>query len=310
MKSKLLFRADLLKLRADKTYIFPTGFGFAFGSLSFILLVMAIGYGNNILYFFVFLLVAMGLSTTWLTNKNVEAVRIRDLDVGGCFANEKNVFRARVENLTSKKTNLWDIEFVAESENQMLNEVQALADVDILWTPQARGFLPFPRIRIQSRFPFKLARAWKYHDVARNFLVYPERKGELDLRALIGQQANRDEAAKLENEGLFRDHRDFSNSDSPSRIDWKQSIKHQKHLIKNYERSGDRKLIIDWEMTKNCGGFEQRISQLALWVDVCHRQNELYSLRIKKYQTDFFASPGHYRSCMEKLALLDKADVT
>ena len=309
MKSKLLFRAEILKLRADKTYIFPTGFGFAFGILSFIMLVMAIGYGNNILYFFVFLLVAMGLSTTWLTNKNVERVRIKNLEVESCFAHEKNILLVRVENLTPKKTNLWDIEFIGESENQMVNEIESQADVSIQWTPEVRGYIQFPRIRIQSRFPFKLARAWKYYDVARNFLVYPERKGNLDLMALIGQQANRDEAFKLENEGLFRDHRDFQNSDSPARIDWKQSIKHQKHLLKNYERSGDRKLIIDWDMTKNSGGFENRVSQLALWVDVCHRQNELYSLRIKKYQTDFFASPAHYRSCMEKLALLAKTDV-
>lgn len=271
---------------------------------------MAIGYGNNILYFFVFLLVAMGLSTTWLTNKNIEAVRIKDLEVNSCFAHEKNNLLARVENLTPKKTNLWDIEFVGETENQMLNEVETRAEVSIQWTPETRGYVQFPRIKIQSRFPFKLARAWKYYDEARNFLVYPERKGELDLQALIGQQANRDEAAKLENEGLFRDHRDFQNSDSPSRIDWKQSIKHQKHLIKNYERSGDRKLIIDWDMTNKSDGFENRISQLALWVDICHKKNELYSLRIKKYQTDFFASPGHYRSCMEKLALLARTDVS
>lgn len=309
LKKKLQFRAKLLKLRPDKTYIFPTGFGFGFGILSFILLAMAIGYGNNILYFFVFLLVAMGLSTLWLTNKNIEALRIINLEIGRCFANEKNLCVARVENLTPKKTNLWDIEFIGDSESQLLNEVVGQAEVAIDWTPATRGYGQFPRIRIQSRFPFKLARAWKYYDEAAGFLVYPERKGELGLSALIGQQANREEATKTQNEGLFRDHRDFQNSDSPSRIDWKRSIRHQKHLVKNHENSGDRKLIIEWEMTKSSGGFESRISQLAQWVDTCHRQNELYSLRIKKFQTGFFASHGHYRVCMEKLALLGKDDV-
>ncbi len=270
---------------------------------------MAIGYGNNILYFFVFLLVAMGMSTMWQTNKNVEAVRVNKLEMRTCFAKEKNTFLVRVENIAPYKTNLWDIEFVGESENQILEEIETNSDVSIQWTPVARGYTLFPRIRIQSRFPFKLARAWKYYDAPQTLLVYPERKGQLDLKALINHQAHRDEAAKLENEGLFRDHRDFHNSDLPSRIDWKQSIKHQKMLIKNFEKSGERKLIIDWEMATNSGGFENQVSQVALWVDLCHRQNELFSLRIKKYQTDFFQSSGHYRTCMEKLALLEKADV-
>ncbi len=315
LRSKLRSRASFLKLGANKTYIFPTGFGFAFGLLSFILLVMAIGYGNNILYFFVFLLVSMGLSTAWLTNNNVEAVRIDDLKITHIFANEENAVLVKVDNASLKNNWIWDIDFRIEDEKYFdkniyqLSEVEKTAEVVVKWKPGHRGLLRYPRLMMQSRFPFKILRAWKYDHKKSNLLVYPERKGSLTLANLVGMQENRDEAAKLENEGLFRDFREFQNSDSPSRIDWKRSIKHRKHLVKNLEKSGDRKILIDWDFTEDLGNFEERISQMALWVDLCYQKNEIYSLKIKNYQTDYFASLNHYKTCLEKLALLKTEDV-
>ncbi|MGZ3691910.1 MAG: DUF58 domain-containing protein [Pseudobdellovibrio sp.] len=315
LRSKLQFRANFLKLAADKTYIFPTGFGFAFGILSFILLVMAIGYGNNILYFFVFLLVSMGLSTAWLTNNNVDAIRVSDVQTSLVFANEENAVLLKVRSGSKKNNGLWDMDFRVEDKNffdkqfYQLSDVEDSGEVVIKWRPLQRGMIRYPRIMMQSKFPFKLLRAWKYDHKQNSLIVYPERKGKLNLVTLMGKQDNRDEAAKIENEGLFRDYREFQNSDSPNRIDWKRSIKHQKHLVKNLEKSGDRKIIIDWEFTEELENFEQRVSQMALWVDLCYQKNETYSLKIKNYQSEYFASLNHYKASLEKLALLTPEDV-
>ena len=91
LKNKLKFRGNSFRLKPDRTYIFPTGFGVAYGVLSFILLVMAIGYGNNIQYFFVFLLVSMGITIAWTTNKNIESLVVEDLKSNFIFAKEKNI---------------------------------------------------------------------------------------------------------------------------------------------------------------------------------------------------------------------------
>ena len=315
LTNKLRFQDRFLKLAPDKTYIFPTGFGFAFGLLSFILLVMAIGYGNNILYFFVFLLVSMGMTTSYLTNKNIESVKIDELKSTLLYAHENNMLVAHIDNQNKKNAALWDLEFRVEHLKKDIKEIHTLSEVEktgyltVNWIPERRGQVRAPRILMQSRFPFKLLRAWKYYHRPVEFLVFPERRGKENLVSLLGFQSNRDEMAKLENEGLFRDYREFQNSDSPARIDWKRSVKHQKHLVKNYEKSGDRKILIDWDMTASLPDFEDRISQMALWVDLCHQRNEMFSLRIKNFQTDYFASPSHYKTCMEKLALLSAKEV-
>ncbi len=314
-KAKPLFHAKRYKLASGKTYIFPTGFGFAFGILSFILLVMAIGYGNNVLYFFVFLLVSMGLSTSWLTNNNIESVLVTDLTYDSLFANERNSVLLKIENKKPKKAALFDVEMQIEHANKKMNQFNIINEVDVqgflnlTWQPLQRGLVDSPRVMMQSRFPYKILRSWKYYEKNTRCLVYPERKGDSNIRTLIGHQSQRDEAAKLESEGLFRDYREFQNSDSPNRIDWKRSVKHGKHLVKNYEQSGERKILIDWQMTDAAQSLENRISQMALWVDLCHQQNENYSLRIEKQQIDFGTGLVHYKNCLEKLALLSPADV-
>lgn len=322
MRSKLRFRDNLTgrlaQLKPDKPYIFPSGFGFAFGVLSFILLVMAIGYGNNILYFFVFLLVSMGVTTSWLTNKNIELVKVTDVRAVNIFCDEINPISLQVSNPSAKQS-LWDIEFKIEypaktaqdklSPETLVAEVQKEAWVSIQWVPGRRGLVRSPRIIMQSRFPFKLFRSWKYYHANHEILVYPKRAGKENLLGLIGHQSNKDEMSKADNEGLFRDYREFQTADSPARIDWKRSIKHRTHLVKNYEKSGERKILIDWEMTDTQDTIEDRISQLALWVDICNQKKESYSLKIKSFQTEYYSSANHYKNCMEKLALLTEDQV-
>lgn len=314
-KAKPKSQGKRYRLASGKTFIFPTGFGFTFGILSFILLVMAIGYGNNVLYFFVFLLVSMGLSTSWLTNNNIESVLVTDFTYDSLFANEKNSVLIKIDNKTPKKYSIYDVEMLVEHDNKKMNQPNTITEVEVqgvlnlFWQPSERGYVDSPRVMMQSRFPYKILRSWKYYIKSGNCLVYPERKGDSNIRTLIGHQSQRDEAAKLESEGLFRDYREFQNSDSPNRIDWKRSVKHGKHLIKNYEQSGERKILIDWSMTDSLQGFEDRISQMALWVDLCHRQNENYSLRIENQQIDYGAGLMHYKTCLEKLALLKTTDV-
>ena len=194
-------------------------------------------------------------------------------------------------------------------EYKTIEEVQVARNVDVSWMPSRRGRAHIPRLRIQSRFPYKMLRAWKYFEKAEEVLVFPQRKGQQNFRSLLGSQAQKELENKPENEGLFRDYREFQRTDSPSRIDWKRSLKHQKHLIKNYESAGERKILIDWEMTPATLSFEDRLSQMALWVDLCHGKKEIYSVKLGAFQTEFASTLLHYKVCLEKLALVTAEDL-
>lgn len=275
---------------------------------------MAIGYGNNILYFFVFLLISMGLTGAILTNKNIDAFNIKRIDFEWLFANEKNNLQIHIEN-KSKSESLWDVEILSGAkdansyEGKNISEVRKKVMVDIRWTPQQRGRVQIPRIMIQSRFPFKMLRSWKYFDEKSQVIVYPQRRGVTQIPQSIGTQKDKEQDKEQSTEGLFRDFRDYQNTDTPSRIDWKRSLKHQKHIVKNYEKGGEKKVLLDWEMTKSLGDIETRISQLALWVDICHKNHEVFCLQINNYNSLYSSGVLHYKSCLETLALLNERDL-
>lgn len=287
----------------------PTGFGYAFGAVALVLLILAIGYMNNLLYVFVFMLISMALTSMWTTNKNIDSVLLDSLSASFLFANEKNLLLAQFKN-TRTRSSLWDIHIkvrlTEDIPTQIIPQIKPFTceSVGVEWMPMTRGLVHLPRLHIQSRFPFRLLVAWKYFEKEIELVVYPERKGNKQLPQMSGASSEQDSSAQPDKDGFFRDYRDFQKTDSPSRISWKKSLKAQKHLVKNFESSGDQKIKLDWAFTENLNHPEERISQLALWVELCHNSHAFYSLKIKDYQTPFSSGLQHYKQCMQKLALL------
>lgn len=305
-----MLRKPKFKLATGKTYIIPTGFGLSFGTLAFVLLAMAIGYGNNILYFFVFLLISMGLTTAVVTNKNIEKLSINDLKFEKLFAEEKNSLSVFIEN-KDKAEPLWDLIFYLAEKKENTNlvgELQATNKLVLSWTPQKRGLQRLPRITAESRFPFKMLRAWKHFDRADKVIIFASRKGQEELPPQPGDRSG-DQQGRTESEGLFRDYREFQKNDAPSRIDWRRSLKHGKQLVKNYEQGGDQHIFLNWEMSSFAGSFEDRVSQMSLWVSICHERNISFSLKIGSFETELSDTRQHYWACMEKIALLTEVEV-
>lgn len=274
-----------------------------------ILLALAIGYMNNLLYVFVFLLISMALTSMWTTNQNVVSLELENLTANNVFANEENSITAWFKN-KNQRASIWDLQakirFDSDERYQNIPQIKPFQSehISILWSPTTRGLLTIPYLHIQSRFPFRLLVSWKYVQKDVQVMVYPQRKGKNYLPQVAGSSAQDEANAVLDSEGFFRDYREFQRTDSPSRIAWKKSLKIQKHLVKNFESSGQKKVLIDWNMTKDLTDPEDRISQLALWIDVCHNNHSIYSLKIKDYQTTFASGLQHYKQCMQKLALL------
>lgn len=282
---------------------------------------MAIGYANNLLYFFVFFLISMALTGMWITNKNVDFFQIHRLQADYFFANTDSQVGLMVSS-RKPDTPVWDIEISIakntafwrpfkknENYSLLIEEVQFEKLVVFQWRPERRGLYQMPRLQIESRFPFRMLRAWRYYDEPTEFYVFPERKGIDQVPTRSGNQSEKEAEAQAKDEGLFRDFREFQKSDPPQRIDWKRSLKHQKHLVKNFETSGDRKVFIDWEMTVSLNQFEDRISQMAHWVDLCHKRNETYAIKIKEFESGYGMQMAHYKTCMQRLATLQQNEV-
>ena len=256
----------------------------------------------------------MALAGMWLTNSNVDSATFIDIQADYLFAGEKNTIKVLLINKNSSHS-IWDSYLQIDPKNnseisiEKVTEIQNLEKVLLLWTPPKRGYVEWPRLILQSRFPFKMLKAWKYFSKKGAILIYPQRTGRLEIPDEKGEISMTGDAEKSQNPELFREFLPFQKTDSPLRIDWKKSLKHQRHFVKNFESSQQKKIVIDWKSVDFLITFEEKISQLTLWIDICEKKKDFYSLRIKSFKTEFGRDTEHYRHCLEKLALLKESEI-
>lgn len=296
---------SVFRLKNNKTYILPSSFGYAFILTVFILFAMAIGSANNLIYLFTFFLVSTAFTGMILTNRNVAGaviVRIRGEEL---FANESGDLLVLLEK---KKAMRSVQELSLGFSKKQLSEVVDVLSGDsgvfrLSYTPVKRGEQNLLPLRLQSSYPFSMFIAWKYFRESEKIVVYPERRGVRMLPFGLGASANNSEA------GLFLEHREYLPTDSARRIDWRASARRQKTLIKTFEVEANRVLRLDWSYVAHLDSFEDRISQLALWIDESEKQKIQYSLSIGKLKTALSQGSDHRRLCLTYLALLKEKDI-
>lgn len=295
-KSRRQFQAKKIR-----TYILPTGFGYAFGITTLILFFLAVGYANNLIYIFVFLLMSVSLTGMVITNRNTDGLEVLDVQSEAVFAEEPSSVRVVVKN--SRKRNLWDFEFFFQKSNELLAEttIEELSEetLEVPYRATKRGVNALPRLIVQSKFPFGLFRAWKVIRECPEVLAYPARKG-------LSQFPVSSLSADIpQNAGLFRDHRIYQSSDSMMRIDWRASARRQDLLVKNFEEGDKPSLRFHWQQTEALIDPELRLSQLTLWIDEAEKRGHEYSLEIGTHKTAFSRGTSHLKTCLEILARIE-----
>ncbi len=274
--------------------------------LSLIQLIMAIGSQNNLIYLFVFSEISIALSSMFFTNSNILKTRLKKMKCSTAFAGEETWVQVQLfngkkippQNLQVSWTKAQtDFKFPLDS---FLETFLENLQFSLPWIPKRRGLQSYPRLRIQSTFPFGLLRAWKVLQTEGELLVFPKRQGSPVFPISASLQSAQ------ENAGLFFDLRVFAPGDSPRRIDWKASLRTQQFLIRRFEQEGTPRLNFIWQQTEKLPLFEDRVSQLALWVDLAERESAVYSLCIGSWQSKQSSGPSHWKDCLEYLALLEE----
>lgn len=276
--------------------------------MALILFFLAAGSGNNLIFLVVFFLISISLTATYSANRNVENIDILSVKSTPGFAEETAGLSVRLKNKSSRLQSL-ELEFCIREEKHKTEIMKRLGiqpkeikNFDFSLNFKKRGWNKVPQITLGSSFPFEILRAWKYFNEERPVLIFPARKGrkEFPLQARGHEQQS--------TSGVFRDHRLFQSADSLSRIDWRASARRQQLLIKNFEVPENPALNFSWEQSDPSLSFEQRISQLALWIDLAEKGQEKYSLQIGPKYFDINRGASHWYKCLEYLALLEEKD--
>ncbi|MFE8069729.1 DUF58 domain-containing protein [Marinobacteraceae bacterium S3BR75-40.1] len=285
----------------NNLYIFLTREGGLFAVLLVVMLLTGINYQNSLIYLLTFLLGTIFFVAIAQTHSNLMALRLTLADAGEGFAGQSLPFRVRVSQETDQLRPALALA-VPDGEARSLELVPGESQ-DVLFEVFAtrRGLIDLPRIRIETRYPFGLLKAWGWVRFASKALAYPQPLMPPELTRGATQQG---EARDIPVAGLMDEMtlRPYRAGDSLARVQWKR-----------FARSGDM-VVMDWEGPQGTPQWldyqsfpgadpELRLSYLSYLVEEFSRNDVPFGLRLPGSVVDISLGPQHRRECLRALAL-------
>jgi uncharacterized protein (DUF58 family) len=103
----------------------------------------------------------------------------------------------------------------------------------------------------------------------------------------------------------FAGLRTFHPGDSPRRIAWKAYARGQGLHVKLYSGTAVTSHLFDWD-TMTGLGTEERLSQLARWIEDAYAAGRAFGLRLPGQEVPPNVGLAHRQRCLTLLALFDQ----
>jgi len=294
--------AAQVQLGQRQIYIMPDRSGAAFGVVLLLILLAAINYQNSMAYALVFLLGSVFVVAILHTFRNLSGLRISGAGTPAVFAGEHARFVLRLESVNREHQAIG----VGWSANQLQSvdiAARSALELELNLPTLGRGWLPAPRIRLQSTFPLGVLRAWSYCNLGQQVLVYPRPlEGELPVMASDLQDVE-GEGQRVAGQGVddYQGLKAYQPGDSWRRLHWKAYSRGAQLLVKEFADLRGRDLCLDFMALG--GDVEQRLSRLCHWVLALSREQRPFALRLPGLYLPVECSDGHREACLRALAL-------
>lgn len=305
-------------LHQRRVFILPTKAGLAYGLMLVGLFIGSVNYGLNMGFALTFLLAACALVGLLLTFRNLAFLRLSVGVSAPVFAGQQALFGLQLANQSRHARYSIELGFVERSESSSMIDLPAFGQLrtQLACPAPRRGWLQAPRIRLQTRFPLGLFRAWSYWTPDLAVLVYPapEENAPPLPEASAGVAAEGRGAGQEEFAGV----RNWQAGDSPSRLAWRQIARLDASdaalISKSFEGGQGSELCLDEAALLHLP-LEARLSRLTAWVLQAQAQDLHWRLALGGSQlttqlTTQSATAGgsqHAHDCLRMLALYQGA---
>jgi uncharacterized protein (DUF58 family) len=291
-----------IRLHRRRIYVLPTRYGLAFALMLFVMLMAALNYGNNPALLLTSLLGAALLTSVFRAVRNLDQVELHSVQVVHVHAGEAMNFtlnfsmpqRAHYSLCLSGTFGATPFDLLPQHENRISVELAT----------ERRGWLSPGRLQISTDYPFGLFRPWSYLNPQLRFLVYPQ----LEIHAPGFPLATRAEGQRAMRgaDDEFANLRDYRYADAQRLIAWKASARHDRLLVREFDRRQGIELLFDWAQLPELA-YEARISRLAAWVSKAALAGMRYELILPQQHLAPDRGEAHRHACLQALALMPGA---
>ncbi len=297
-------------LNQRRVFIVPTRAGLTFGVLLVVLFLCSVNYSLSLGFALTFLLGGCAVIDMHMTFRNLAHLHLRPGNTQAVFAGEDAQFELHLSNRRKHgRYAIW-LNFI----NDVLPVVEHVTDIagdsDRSVTLSAptleRGWLSAPRIRLQTRFPLGLLRAWSYWQPAMQVLVYPQpEKDGPPLPLLEGEKADGSGHAGHDD---FAGIRAYQAGDSIRQLAWRQiaRIDGGALVTKQFEGGARSELSIDYERLPRAMNTELKLARMTHWVLAAEMRGLPYAFHLGSTHFTPAVGPAHQAVCLRALALYER----
>lgn len=294
-----------VRLDRRRIYILPTGQGYAFALLLFLLFLWSVNYSNSMGFAFTFLLAAVALNSMWQAHDNLLGVLVHPGQAEAVFAGQTAHVRFCLENREPRPRHGIALQWRDAAPGGAVYAslpANGAAAVTLELATVRRGWQRPGRLQISTRYPLGLLRAWSWVEFAQGVLVYPPPRGQRPLPPTAPGGAGRGIGEQDMGSEDYAGFRLYAPGDSPRRIAWKAASRGGPLLVKQFSEQARPELWLDW---RNLEGepVEMRLAQLCQWVLKAEATHRSYGLALPDLRLPPGQGGPHRRHCLEALAL-------
>ena len=262
-------RAPEFEVNLRRVFVMPTRHGFMAALAIFGVFAISVRIQNNMLLLMaVALFVIFMLSLLW-AGQNLRGLRLSSHHDGQIVAGETARLSVRLE----ARRAAFDIRLDTGDGSRPARDDTAKA---LRFAPDRRGRHPLPLVRIETRFPFGLARAWAWISPA-EVLVAPKPDYGAALAHLTGDSGGG--VAMGRDEGGADTLDDWTPGTPESRISWKRYAATDRLLAKTGDAAGGSVPTISYDRVAHLG-HERALSAMSAAVLRAARAGRPFHFRL------------------------------
>lgn len=292
-------RSDLQTFSQKNIFILPTGAGLVFGLLLVIMLLTGINYQNSLIYLSTFILGAVFVGAMHQTHRNLSGLELTLIQPGEGFAGDDIPFRLRLKAGRDDA-----IAILLSCEESGLAPVHVHSgeaqDVTLPVHSAHRGYLRPDRVRIETRFPFGLLKAWSWLRPVSAGVVFPRPIAAPDAFNTVADGDESAEARSVEGND-HADIRPWREGDLSQRVLWKRFARTGQMVVADWEGEQGSPYWLDFDAYPGAD-HELRLSYLAFLVNERGRSGVPFGLNLPGQIIEPDSGPAHVARCLRVLA--------
>lgn len=292
-----------LTLASARIYILPTVPGLLYAAMLATMLAGAMNYNNNLGFALTFLLAGAGVASIYHTHRILAGLRIHYLGAEPVFAGDPLSVRFSLVNEAAEAREEIVLDWAGSSDIPGGLAARQARTVCLPLATRRRGALPLPGLRLSTRAPLGLMRAWAWVHMEPRPLVYPRPASRVPAGSRPAGEAA-DPGPRVQGDDDFAGLRRYQPGDSPRRVAWRHYARADELLIQEY-RGGraEDSLWLDWDCVP--GDADLRAARLARLVIDAHEAGSAWGLRLPGARLGPACGRDHLHRCLAALATVE-----